>query len=169
MCIVLFFYRKDKHLWRNFSTSIAIHLDLNTYCRIFTDCLLLSYKNMIKIYRNRMVFIHAYRQHSIKLQRMFVFWENKSIIDTCSINITIIELFILMIWIMIHVNTQVSNWTLMQTVNMNVWEKERVLLLLLLLYDSESLICSLIVLILQVHQSILITQIVKKNIFIERN
>jgi hypothetical protein len=35
--------------------------------------------------------------------------------------------------LMIHVDTQVSNWILMQTVNMNVWKTERLLLLLLLL------------------------------------
>ncbi len=53
-----------------------------------------------------------------------IFWENKTIIDTCSINTTIIELFVFKTWVIIHVNTQVVNWILMRTVNINVWEKE---------------------------------------------
>jgi hypothetical protein len=56
-------------------------------------------------------------------RKYVIFWENKSIISTFP-NKHYYHWGVFKQCMIIHVNTQVANWTLMRTVNMNVWVKE---------------------------------------------
>ncbi len=86
---IFVFCRKDKYLWRNFLTSMTNCPSLFKYIRQYLPTIFRQQKwtffffrkimmwmfrygwlNVMKIHTHTTMFIHAYRQHSIILQRM---------------------------------------------------------------------------------------------------